>query len=258
MLKRDTTMLDKFAGAIRASEPPAAAPNFMQGDAQRALAGLIVYRNNVRASITRALGDKFPVLKKLVGDEFFSALSRAFFDANPPRSRLLREYGAELPAFVQSLASAQNHPYLADVAIIEIAWLGAYHGPDAQSLAPAEIIAAAGDNLAAARLDMHPTATLLSVEHGALSIWRANKTDAPTQPLRAEGAEYALIVRPAMDVAVHALEPAQWAALCALKDGRTLGDAFSAAAEADAAFEPNAFFQALFQWEIVSGVRAGK
>src|SRR5919108_3746086 len=59
-----------------------------------------VYRNNVVASLTSALAERFPVVQRLVGEEFFRAMARAYVTQEPPRSPVLLHYGATFPAFV--------------------------------------------------------------------------------------------------------------------------------------------------------------
>ncbi len=72
-----------------------------------------VYRNNVAYGLTRALAVRFPVAARLVGEEFFAGMARAFIAAHPPRSPLLLFYGDELADFVTAFAPAAELPYLA-------------------------------------------------------------------------------------------------------------------------------------------------
>src|SRR5262245_48093331 len=76
-----------------------------------------IYRNHLRISLREALAATFPVIRRLVGEDYFAAVARAFVERHPPRSPVLAEYGADLPAF---LAEAPNAPaYLPDVARLE-------------------------------------------------------------------------------------------------------------------------------------------
>ena len=56
-----------------------------------------VYRNNVFASLTSCLAARFPVVARLVGEEFFNAMARVFVERYPPASPALFEYGDEFP-----------------------------------------------------------------------------------------------------------------------------------------------------------------
>src|SRR5262245_57919223 len=59
-----------------------------------------VYRNNVLCGLAAALEVRFPVVRRLVGDDFFRAMARGFVLAAPPRSPLLLDYGEGLPAYI--------------------------------------------------------------------------------------------------------------------------------------------------------------
>ena len=59
-----------------------------------------VYRNNVAVSLTDALRLGFPVVRTLLGDDFFTALAHEFLRAHPPVSPILMLYGAALPDFL--------------------------------------------------------------------------------------------------------------------------------------------------------------
>ena len=61
-----------------------------------------VYRNNVVVSLSAAMAVGFPVIEKLVGAPFFSAMAGVFVRAHPPRSPVLAMYGAAFPEFLES------------------------------------------------------------------------------------------------------------------------------------------------------------
>src|SRR6266571_2046574 len=71
-----------------------------------------VYRNNVVAGLVKALKSRFAVVDKIVGQEFFAAMARAFVKEQPPRSPLLATYGDDLPAFIARFEPARGLPYL--------------------------------------------------------------------------------------------------------------------------------------------------
>lgn len=80
-----------------------------------------VYRNNVAVSLTRALETGFPVLRKLVGAEFFSAMAGVYLRTHPPTSPLLQQYGQDMPGFLRGFPPAKSLPYLPDIARLELA-----------------------------------------------------------------------------------------------------------------------------------------
>src|SRR5260370_42453947 len=59
-----------------------------------------VYCNNVVAGLVKALKSRFPVVEKIVGEEFFAAMARVFVAERPPRPPGLAVYGDEFAAFI--------------------------------------------------------------------------------------------------------------------------------------------------------------
>ncbi len=188
------------------------------------LARFAVYRNNVHVGLTAALAKRFPVVRQLVGEEFFAGMARAYAGLRKPASPLLFEYGDRFPDFVERFEPARGLAYLADVARIEAAWTQAYHAEDAEPLAAAQLAVLAPGDLGRASLLPHPASSLVLSPHPIGSIWAAHQ-GATVEPVRIWGPETVLVARPAMEVSVRVL-PADGAAFAqALFAGATLSDA---------------------------------
>src|SRR5512146_2798388 len=123
-----------FADALlsTASPTPDGIRGARRGRAERRFA---VYRNTVAASQIEALAARFPVVKRLVGEEFFRAMAHEFVAQHPPRSPLLFQYGESFADFIDDFAPAAPLPYLADMARLEYLRGRAYHAADAEPLA---------------------------------------------------------------------------------------------------------------------------
>ena len=95
-----------------------------------------VYRNNVYHSLIRALADTYPVVERLVGEEFFRACGRAFLDGGGfPKLAPLHDFGGGFGAFLDGFAPASARlPWLGDVARVERAWLDAWNGADGSAV----------------------------------------------------------------------------------------------------------------------------
>lgn len=195
-----------------------------------------VYRNNVHVGLTAALAKRFPVIRRLVGEDFFTGMARVYVGLHKPASPLLFRYGDGFPGFIEQFEPARNVVYLADVARIEAAWTDAYHAEDAEPLPIGQLAALANDSLHRARLVTHPAATLVSSPHPAGTIWAAHQADVVT-PVRMQRPETVLVARSAMDVSVHVLPAADVAFVENLFAGLTLGGAAARAAARDASFD---------------------
>jgi hypothetical protein len=164
-----------------------------------------IYRNNVYASLIEVLGGRFPVVTRLVGDDFFRAMARAYIKQAPPRSPVLLDYGVGFPDFVAAFAPAAEVPYLADVASLEWARHSSYHAADRTPL-PLSELASAVHQAEDAVLELHPSLSLVSSQYPVVSIWELNAQAADVPPTRLEaGGEDALALRPHLNVEVRRL-----------------------------------------------------
>lgn len=210
----------------------------VNGSDAKIAAGVAIYRNNVRAAYLRALEDSFPVVARLVGDGFFRYLAHEYFNAHPPKSRLVARYGDHVPQFLGSFEPAASLPYLADVARLEIAWLRAYHAAEATPLRPDELFDRIGEDPNRARLTLHPSMSLLTSRHPVYAIWLHNRERREGKLQLSSIGERVLIARPEAEVVVTPLSAEVWRALDRLDAGDTLGEAIEAALNENTAASP--------------------
>ena len=71
---------------------------------------LDIYRNTFLLTLTRALRLCFPVVQKLVGEEFFEGAAQIFVAEHPPRSAWLDQYGSAFPDFLHAFSPAESFP----------------------------------------------------------------------------------------------------------------------------------------------------
>ena len=225
----DARIFSTLGRAIKSLAPIDAMPGAT--DDRRVAAGLAVYRNNVRAAFLRVLQDTFPVVERLVGEEFFRYVAHEYFFTCPASGPLVARYADAMPEFIAAFDPAKGLPYLADVARLELAWLGAYHAAEANSLSPEEILKAVGEAADRARFIMHPSFRLVSSIHPIHAIWLHNKQSRSDRLSLPEGGQHVLLVRPAHEVVCSVVEPGVAAALDALSGGAIFGEALLAAAD---------------------------
>ncbi len=196
-----------------------------------------VYRNNVVAGLVKALRSRFPVVEKIVGEEFFAAMARVYVVERPPRSPLLATYGDEFAAFIAAFEPARELAYLADVARLEAARTRAYHAADATPVDVGQLAALDAYTVGGIRVDMHPSTEIVRSPHPIVTIWAMNSGEQELAPIENWRGEDALLVRPYLDVEVRVLPPGGAAFLLALAGGRPLAEATEAALADDPNFD---------------------
>lgn len=196
-----------------------------------------VYRNNVAGSLTEALRAGFPVVEKLLGVAYFSALAGVFLRAHPPKSRIMMLYGSEFAAFLEKFPPLAHLPYLPDVARLEQALREAFHASDSQGAERASL-ALSPERFLSARVTFVPALRVVQSSYPIVSIWRANAENGPAPVMQAEDA---LIVREGYDTSVHLMPPGGAAFMTALATGKTVEAATDLAGNAAAKIENQGF-----------------
>jgi len=183
-----------------------------------------IYRRNLFANLGDALGAAYPVVRRLVGEAFFSEAADRFARAHPSTSGDLHRYGDAFAAFLEGYEPARALGYLPDVARLEWAVARAFHAADARAFDFAALAAIPEDARGAIGLALQPAATLLQSDYPITAIWEANQPDRDGTPARAEGADRVLVYREGFAVHVRALSTDEWELLSALARGGTLGE----------------------------------
>ena len=233
---------DAFAAALaeRTSAPIAG----WLADGETDPAGLAVYRNTIAKGCVDALAANFPTVASLVGDEWFRAAAALYAGDNPPTSAALLTYGETFPDWLARFPPAEDLPYLPAMALLDRMWTTVLFAPEAPPL-DAEAFALAPETLAAARPRLHPSLAFAGFDSGLPGLWLAAREPDPGEMMLADTPQAVLIVRPRDAVVSRLLDAAGLAFLAAVRDGATLGEAITAAAEADPAADLPALFAAL-------------
>ena len=245
-----------FGAALFDGTREAALAPLLKGDPRR----FGIYRGNLGAHWSRALASAYPVLRQLVGDDFFDGLACAFGQAHPACDPDLNRFGAALPGFLDGFEPAAGHPDLADVARLEWCVHEAWYAPDGEG-APPSLGGLAPDAFEAARADLHPSLRLHASSWATAALWHAHQPGGPDFPdaLRARNNEYmyALVQRRRLDVDVRAVSAAEHAALACLARGETFGAALDAAFDLDGDFDVATHLRRWLEEGIVTEILAG-
>lgn len=109
------------------------ASQIRNGDKLSAARQIEIYRNSTLAGLQNALSEIFPVCQRLVGEQFFYALTRHYVRHYPSRSPDLGDYGKDFPAFAADFEPLASLPYFSDVARLEWSWHRVFHAVQSKS-----------------------------------------------------------------------------------------------------------------------------
>lgn len=191
-----------------------------------------IYRNNVMSSLVDALGEAFPVIKRLVGDEFFKAMAALYVRSSPPVNPLLMEYGDSFADFLRGFEPVSSLPYLPEIAILEQARRDVYHEADATPLADGFLGSVPENELGGAIFTFKPAHRLAAFDFPSFSIWQMTKLEQEGQELPSHGEEV-LIFRRGEDVRIRQLSSGGVLFLENLRAGKTLGESAEQAEQID-------------------------
>jgi len=219
---------------------------------ERVPARLAVYRGNVYGNSTDALAGAYPIVRKIVGAEFFEATARVYARAHPSASGDLNEYGEAFAAFLDEFPETHDLPYLPDVARME--WLAhrAYYAADSSPYDPSRLANLSPERWIALRPVLAPACAVLESKWPVARMWTVHQDDysgALDVDLDA-GPDRVLVHRPRWTAEVVALAAGDHRFLSAAAEGASLGEALEAAVAEDPQFDAAA---ALVRW-IESGV----
>jgi hypothetical protein len=237
----------RFCDALRSADtPPEALLNQIVNDDGYALERFNVYRNNFVVLNAEALADMYPAILRLIGQEAFMHLAVDYVRSHPPGERTLLTYGERFPEVLARHPALQDHPYLADVARIELYWTCAYHGEERPALTPVQVESIAPEAFGGVYLQPHPALYHLASPYPAYRIWLANQGDenlsGDGQLLDLDsGGEQVVIHRAGVDVTVTPWDRADYEMLLRLSAGDSLSGAYQAAAALNANFDLSGF-----------------
>jgi hypothetical protein len=196
-----------------------------------AAARLAVYRNNASATFERALELTYPVVRRRVGDGYFSALARRYRVRHPSRAGDLHEVGREFAAFLARDLDGGPYGWLAELA--ELEWAVAEAAVEADSpVAGVDVLAhVPADALAGLRLVTVPSLRLVAASVPVLTVWRENRPgEAGAAVDLSTGPQHCAVHRAAGGVELRELPPSEHAFVEALRRGATLEEALDASA----------------------------
>lgn len=207
---------------------------------------LDVYRNNVLSNYISALEAVYPVIVKLVGDEFFRHVARQFSGHYPSSSGDIHHFGREFGDFLAEFPGTVDLAYLPDVARLEWAIHQAFHAANDSALDLTRMQALAPQQYEKLVFHLSASAHLLRSAFPVRRIWEVNQADVVNETVDLDaGGENLLIIRRGFEVYLEPLAAAEFEFLHRCNRGERFGSALEAAVVIDGNVGPGAMLQKL-------------
>jgi hypothetical protein len=244
-----------FAAAVRSSAAQQDALPLLAGNAARNRQLLAVYRGNSVANVAKALSLAYPVVERIVGEEFFGGLCRVFWQESPSRSGDLNEYGEGFGDFLANFPHVAELPYLADMARVE--WLAsrAAHAADHVAATPEQLAGMPMESIGALRFGLQPGLALFESTWPVATIWQQHQADyADEINIDLDNAECMAVHRLGLRVDIAVLSAAELALWRDAQAGQALAAMLEAAFAVDDSFDIQSALQAGFAREFVTSL----
>jgi hypothetical protein len=208
----------------------------------------------IGALLVRALAARYPVVRRLLGDDSFLDVARRFVAMQPPRLPIVQHFGETFPHYLRSLGDTASFAYVADMAELEAARARAHHSADATPLDARTFSSLSAARFQECVVTLHPSVALVASRFPIVTIWRANQTDTSGGMLDRWRPEAALIARSSLDVDVLLLPAGGHAFMTALATGSSIAAAAATATAYDPGFDLDASLAMLLDANIVVGL----
>ncbi|GAB3463604.1 hypothetical protein GCM10027321_26450 [Massilia terrae] len=196
-----------------------------------------IYRGNLTANWDKALAAAYPVVRQLVGEEFFTGLARAYGKGLASQDPDLNVFGEHFAGFLAGFEHVARFPYLPDMARLEWELHRSYYACDAPALTASDLAGLAPEQVESLRLALHPATALVRSGWAVGELWLAHQPSGTGFPNEMARENFVLVTRPKWQPQLSRLTEAAFAALNACEQGKTLGEALDAACELDDNFD---------------------
>lgn len=218
----------EFAESLFADEPYC--------DDVQPQSNLLIYQNNLFASLTRALRNTYPLILKLVGDDFFPLAAKAYCKQYPSRSNSLDDYGAYFGTFLAEFGPTRSLIYLPEVAEFEWACHEASFAADHPPLAIETLQKVTPDLYENLHFTLHPMIRIMKCNFPILRIIELCKGEVDEEIDVDAGGDNLMISRKDNALSLTTLSDADCQFLSLIGENYSLKEALEAALTVDSEF----------------------
>ncbi|MBA3324974.1 MAG: putative DNA-binding domain-containing protein [Rhodobacteraceae bacterium] len=202
--------------------------------------------------LLNSLHGRFPAVVRHIDGDLFAGLARAFANAYPPRSPVLIDWGADMPAFLAEFGPTRDVAFLPDLARLEWLRWRALHAADARAMPAHELAGCATIHPEVLFLRLHPSVSSLRSACPVISI-RERSFAPQSVAIGTWTSQSALVARVGDEVATFEIGAGAAAFVAALSEGATLAAARRCGGRAEPGFDSAPILDRLVCLGLVTG-----
>lgn len=185
-----------------------------------------IYADAYRLRLLEALGEDYPGVHGMIGDDAFEALGTAYIDACPSDHPSVRWFGRRLPAFLRDTPPYSEQPVLAEMACFEWAQGEVIDAADSPAAGAADLGALAPETWPGMRIEFQNAVRRLDLAWNVPVLWQAvdEEHESPPAPESSDPPVGWLLWRRDLKVHWRSLDPDERYALDAAREGLTFGE----------------------------------
>ena len=195
-----------------------------------------IHHNNMMSTLIKTLRETYPLIEKLVGDDFFNITAKEYIKHYPSRSPNLYEYGEYVSDFLASYPPVHNLIYLAEVAQFEWLCQQLLLAPDHARFDLKALSSISPNHYNELHFVLHPASKLVHFHYPILKIIELCKYDTNQTIDINSGGVNLLIIRRENDLCLAPLTDAEFTFLEMLQEGKTVSEALNTALVQDSTF----------------------
>jgi len=212
-----------------------------------------IYRNSVLSRLSETLREAFPVVRQIVGPQFFDYAAHTFIEGHLPSEACLATYGTAFPTFLKSFSAVSQLPYLPDVARLE--WsISQVVRAAPEVWQPISLLRDLRGDPASVRLRLTPCVQFLASDFRIDQIWIAHQENRDSGNWHIDNGPVNLSIHACKSLGLNNIPRGTWEFRSHLAAGDTLGRATSVALDVDPEFDISLALASLFEEHLVVAI----
>ena len=219
---------------------------------------LDIYRNNVFSNFDEALALTYKIIKKIVGEDYFSYLTKEYNKKYYSNSGNLEDYGKYFPDMIESFLPNHKLVYLADIAKLEWFYNLAYFSKEAEDIDVQKLQSLNEDEFMKLFFELHSSCFLIKSKYPIYSIRQMNQADQNKKvKFKENDSQFIIIEKSQLRVNLHQLTNIEYEFLELIQKSKNIYEIYEILAAKQENFDVGAFVNKFISLRIITNFRIG-